>query len=61
MEVMGTFGLMGFLSLQRGTERKSDRASEREIGEERRWSSFVWGLFLFFKDRMMLTLFAELY
>lgn len=61
MEVMGTFGLMGFLSLQRGTERESDRASEREIGEERRWSSFVWGLFSFFKYRMMLTLFAELY
>lgn len=33
MEVMGTYGLMGFLSLQ--------RASEREIGEERRWSLFV--------------------
>lgn len=57
MEVMGTYGLMGFFSLQ--------RASEREIGEERRWSLliclFVWGLFLFSKDRMMLTLFAELY
>lgn len=30
VEVMSTYGLMGFLSLQRGTERESDRASERE-------------------------------